>query len=70
KYVLALTQSNTVAYRAVKLGPMINGRRIVRSGVEAGDKIVVNGLQRVSPGTAVAPQEELVESALSGVAKR
>lgn len=70
KYVLALTRTNTVAYRAVKLGPLIDGKRIVRSGVEAGDKIVVNGLQRVSPGATVAPQEELVDNAVLNVAKR
>jgi multidrug efflux system membrane fusion protein len=58
KYVLILTATNTVAYQAVELGPEIEGERIVRSGLHAGDKIVVNGMQRVRPGMAVAPQEE------------
>jgi len=58
KYVLALTSTNTVAYRPVKLGPAIDGRRIVRSGLEAGEQIVVNGLQRVRPGMPVTPQTE------------
>ena len=58
KYVLALTPTNTVAYQAVELGPEVEGKRIVRSGLHAGDKIVVNGLQRVRPGMAVAPQDE------------
>jgi multidrug efflux system membrane fusion protein len=58
KYVLTLTATNTVAYQAVELGPEIEGERIVRSGLHAGDKIVVNGMQRVRPGMAVAPQEE------------
>jgi len=62
KYVLTLTPSNTVAYQAVELGPVIDGKRIIRSGIQAGDKIVVNGLARVRPGMAVDPQEEAAAS--------
>ena len=43
-------------YRAVKLGPVVDGLRVVRSGLKAGEQIVVNGLQRVRPGAPVAPQ--------------
>jgi RND family efflux transporter MFP subunit len=59
KFVLALTETNTVAYRPVKLGPAVSGKRIVRAGLEEGEKIVVNGLQRVRPGMAVTPQAEV-----------
>ena len=62
KFVLTLTQSNTVAYAPVKLGPVVNGKRVVRSGLQPGDKIVVNGLQRVRPGMPVAPQEEVAST--------
>jgi RND family efflux transporter MFP subunit len=62
KYVLTLTSSNTVAYRAVELGPEIEGRRVIRSGLEPGDKVVVNGMQRVRPGMPVTPQEETSSS--------
>jgi RND family efflux transporter MFP subunit len=58
KFVLTLTSSNTVAYQPVVLGPMYDGKRIVRSGLTAGEKIVVNGLARVRPGSPVTPQEE------------
>jgi len=58
KYVLTLTSSNTVAYQAVQLGPEVEGKRIIRSGLHAGEKVVVNGLQRVRPGMPVAPEEE------------
>jgi multidrug efflux pump subunit AcrA (membrane-fusion protein) len=58
--VLTLTPTNTVAYRPVELGPVANGLRIVRSGLEPGEQVVVNGLQRVRPGMPVAPQSELV----------
>jgi RND family efflux transporter MFP subunit len=59
KYVLTLTPTNTVAYRPVTLGPAVNGLRIVRSGLEPGEHIVVNGLQRVRPGMPVSAQTEL-----------
>jgi RND family efflux transporter MFP subunit len=58
KFVLTLTASNTVAYAPVQLGPMYDGKRIVRSGLTAGEKIVVNGLARVRPGSPVSPQDE------------
>jgi multidrug efflux system membrane fusion protein len=55
KYVLTVGKNNTLEYRAVKLGPMADGLRVVREGLHDGDLIVVNGLQRVRPGAAVAP---------------
>jgi RND family efflux transporter MFP subunit len=60
KYVLTLTTTNTVEYRPVLLGPVVNGLRIVRSGVVPGEEVVVNGLQRVRPGMPVSPQMEMV----------
>jgi multidrug efflux system membrane fusion protein len=35
---------------------VIDGLRVVREGLKAGDVIVVNGAQRVHPGVTVAPQ--------------
>ncbi|HEV2691364.1 MAG TPA: efflux RND transporter periplasmic adaptor subunit [Verrucomicrobiae bacterium] len=60
KFVLTVTATNTVAYRQVELGPLADGKRIVRSGLSAGEKIVVNGLQRVRPGMPVTPEPEPV----------
>ena len=56
KFVLAVTDSNTVAYRTVKVGPAIEGMRVVRDGLVPGERIVVNGLQRVRPGMTVEPE--------------
>lgn len=56
RYVLLLGPDNKVAYRPVELGPLIDGLRVVRSGLEPGDTIVVNGLMRVRPGMQVTPQ--------------
>jgi RND family efflux transporter MFP subunit len=70
KYVLTLTASNTVAYSAVKLGPAVDGRRIVRSGLLAGEKIVVNGMERIRPGMPVTPQEQMADNGNAKIAKR
>ena len=56
KFVLTLTSTNTVAYRPVKLGPSVDGKRIVREGLNAGEVVVVNGLLRVQPGMPVQPE--------------
>jgi multidrug efflux system membrane fusion protein len=55
KYVLTVGKGNALEYRAVQLGPMADGLRVVRDGLHDGDLIVVNGLQRVRPGVAVTP---------------
>ncbi len=62
KYVLTLTGSNTVVYQSVTLGPEIDGKRVIRTGLQAGEKIVVNGLQRVRPGMSVTPQSEVASN--------
>jgi RND family efflux transporter MFP subunit len=58
KFVLTVTPENTVAYRAVKLGALVDGKRVVRDGLKPGDRVVVNGLQRVRPGMVVAAELE------------
>jgi RND family efflux transporter MFP subunit len=57
KYVLLLGANNQIEYRKVKLGRVIDGLRVVREGLKAGDVIVVNGAQRVHPGVTVTPQK-------------
>lgn len=56
KFVLVMDKDNKATYRTVELGPKLEGLRIVRSGLAKGDRIVVNGLQRVRPGSTVDPQ--------------
>jgi RND family efflux transporter MFP subunit len=63
KFVLMLTPTNTVAYAPVELGPLVDGLRIIRSGVQPGEEIVVNGLERVRPGMPVSAEKELPSSA-------
>jgi multidrug efflux system membrane fusion protein len=56
KFVLVVGQDNKAAYREISLGATVDGQRIVTSGLKANELIVVNGLQRVRPGSLVAPQ--------------
>jgi multidrug efflux pump subunit AcrA (membrane-fusion protein) len=60
KFVLAVGRDNTVAYRTVRLGSVIDGKRVVREGLSPGDTIIVNGLQRVRPGMTVSPELQAV----------
>jgi len=57
KFVLVVDDQNRANYRAVSLGASVNGLRVVNDGLVAGERIIVNGLQRVRPGATVAPQE-------------
>ena len=62
-FVYVVGPKNDVQYRAVTLGPIVDGLRVVRSGLEAGESIIVNGLQRVRPGAQVTPVVEQMEHA-------
>jgi multidrug efflux system membrane fusion protein len=55
RFVLVLDQANKTAYREVRLGANQEGLRVVERGLAQGDRIVVNGLQRVRPGDTVTP---------------
>lgn len=56
KYVLVIDSDNKATYREVVLGPSVEGLRVVTQGLKSGERIVVNGLQRVRPGAVVEPQ--------------
>ena len=56
KFVLVLKADSTVEYRAVAVGRVVDGLRIVQTGLKPGETIVINGLLRVRPGMKVAPK--------------
>ncbi len=62
KFVLTLSSSNTLQYQPVEIGPIIDGMRVIRTGLTADQKVVVNGLAKVRPGMAVVPQDETAGS--------
>lgn len=55
KFVFVIGADNKAEYRAVTLGPTVDGLRVVKAGLKPNEKIVVNGLQRVRPGAPVTP---------------
>jgi RND family efflux transporter MFP subunit len=55
RFVVAVGADNLPVRKAVTLGPLIDGLRVVRTGLDAEDWIVVKGLTRVRPGQKVAP---------------
>jgi multidrug efflux system membrane fusion protein len=56
KFVMVVGPDDKAVYREVTLGGTANGLRIVTGGLVPGERIVVNGLQRVRPGALLAPQ--------------
>jgi len=62
KFVLVLNKDNTLAYRPIKLGRLVDGLRTVESGLKPGENVVVNGLMRVRPGMKVVAQADSMKA--------
>jgi len=60
--VYVVGPENKVAQRSVTLGDRVGADYIVTEGVKAGDRIVVEGLQKARPGTTVNPTEQPASS--------
>jgi multidrug efflux system membrane fusion protein len=60
KFVLIVAEDGTVARRNIQLGPLYQGLRVIRSGVEAQDWVVTSGLQRARPGQKVTANREVL----------
>jgi multidrug efflux system membrane fusion protein len=60
-FVYVVGPDNHVQYRNVTLGPIVDGLRVVREGLAAGETVIVNGLQRVRPGVQVTPVVEATD---------
>lgn len=58
KYVFVVKADNTLERRNVETGTMFEGKRIVKSGLKDGEKVVSTRLQLVQPGMTVTPVEE------------
>ena len=71
KFVMVVGEDNKAAYREISLGATAGGLRVVADGLKAGERIVVNGLQRLRPGALVAPKEvSMAPTRLKAVAQR
>jgi membrane fusion protein (multidrug efflux system) len=45
-----------VTFRNVKVGPRVDGLWVIEDGLKGGEKVVVEGLQRVREGSVVSPK--------------
>ncbi|WP_425531973.1 efflux RND transporter periplasmic adaptor subunit [Ancylobacter koreensis] len=69
KFVFVVGDDNKAVWRKVTLGPPSEGLRVVTDGLKEGERIVVNGLQRVRPGVLLAPEVVPMETTASADAK-
>jgi RND family efflux transporter MFP subunit len=56
-YLLVVDKEDMVEQRPVQTGALHNGLRVVEQGLNADDRVVIEGLQRAIPGNKVAPRE-------------
>jgi RND family efflux transporter MFP subunit len=59
RYVLVVNADNVVEQRKVTIGPLVDDKRVIDSGLKADDRVVVGGLLRAIPGQKVDPQTAL-----------
>ncbi len=57
RMVLTVGADGTVAPRPVQLGPLVDGLRVVRSGLAPEDRVIIGGLHRARPGTRVVAEQ-------------
>ena len=63
KIVFTVADDGTVGTKLVELGPMVDGLRVIRSGLAPTDRIVIEGLQRARPGQKVTAEDGKIEAA-------
>jgi RND family efflux transporter MFP subunit len=73
-YLLSVNSKNMVEKRAIRMGRLIDGMRVIEEGLRAGEWVVVKGLQRARPGAKVDPERTdmraLTASALKAAVKK
>lgn len=73
RYLLAVNSENVVEKRPIRMGQLVDGLSVIEEGVQPGEWVVVNGLQRARPGAKVDPEQTdmntLTASALKAAAE-
>lgn len=65
--VLVADAANKVAYRQVELGRTVDADRVVKSGLQAGDRVIVDGVQLVRPDDVVAATEMPADKSVANI---
>ncbi len=63
RFVFVVGEDNKAVYRSVELGAHVDGSRVVLAGVKAGERVILDHLQRLAPGAAVDPQPDRRQTA-------
>lgn len=63
KLLMVVGGDGTVEPRVVELGPLSDGLRVIRSGITATDRVIINGTMRARPGAKVTPHSGKIEPA-------
>jgi RND family efflux transporter MFP subunit len=56
RVVYVVGENNIVNLKPVRIGPRIDGYRVIRDGLTGNETVVVNGLVRARPGAPITPQ--------------
>src|SRR3954468_5169884 len=62
KVVFTVSDDGTVGTKKVELGPIVDGLRVIRSGLEPTDRIVIEGIQRARPGQKVTAEDGTIKA--------
>lgn len=61
RFVMVVDEKGVARSKAVELGPVVDGLRVIRSGLTGSERVIVRGLQRVRPGSLVTPVLEALD---------
>lgn len=62
KIVFTVADDGTVGVKRIEVGPIVHGLRVIRTGLEAGDHVVIEGLARARPGQKVKAESGKIEA--------
>lgn len=65
-YLLTVNGKNEVEYHAVSIGTKVDGYRVIETGVQTDDRVIVKGLQKVRAGVVVQPVTETAQNPANG----
>ncbi|WP_137681686.1 efflux RND transporter periplasmic adaptor subunit [Aurantiacibacter suaedae] len=69
KLLMVVEKDGTVAARAVELGPLVGQLRVIESGLEPSDRVIIEGLQMAMPGQKVSVQNGTIAITASAEAE-
>jgi len=70
KFVFVVDEQHVVQYRPIETGRVVEGLRVVKSGLSSGDVVIVNGLQHVRPGVTVDATQVAMDRETPGALER